>query len=112
MSENVSPVTSNQVATLATGVTANAAQLAIYKVSQWSYFQATVTGTGSVTATVAIEGSNDDTHWSSTALATITLSGTTTKTDGATVISPVKYVRANITNITGTGATVEVTMAV
>lgn len=109
---SVSPVTSNQVETLASGVTANAAQDAKYKVSQWSYFQATVVGTGAVTATIAIEGSNDGVVWSSTDLATITLSGTTSHTDGATVISPVKYVRSNITNITGTNATVTVTMAV
>ena len=107
---NTTLIASNKVITLASGVTANAAQEKVYKASLYTFFVATVTGTGAVTATIAIEGSNDGVVWCSTDLATITLSATTTHTDGGTVISPCKWVRSNITNITGTGATVEVTM--
>ena len=106
----VSLVPLNKTYTLASGVIANAAQGKVYKASLYTFFQATVSGTGAVTATIAIEGSNDGVVWCTTDLATITLSGTTTHTDGGTVVSPVKWVRSNITNITGTGATVEVTM--
>jgi hypothetical protein len=101
----------NKLETLVDGITSNANSSAFYKANLYSYFQAKVVGTGAVTATIAIEGSNNSTDWSSTALATITLSGTTSKVDGATVITSCKYVRAAVTNITGTGAAVTVTMA-
>jgi len=109
--QTVSLVTNNSVQTLINGITANAAGEAFYKANIYSYFQAKVVGTGVVTATIAIEGSNNGTDWSSTDIATITLSGTTSHVDGANVVSSCKYVRANVTNITGTGATVTVTMA-
>lgn len=74
--------------------------------------QATVVGTGSVSATVVIEGSNDAVYAVSTALATITLSGTTSSSDGfVTSDSSWKYIRARITAISGTGATVNVNMS-
>ncbi len=80
--------------------------------SPYATFQATVTGTGAVTATVEIEVSNDGTNWCDTAAGTISLSGTTTHTDGFTTTSPWKYVRANVTAISGTGASVDVVMGV
>jgi hypothetical protein len=53
--------------------------------------------------------------WNATALGTITLSGTTSATapalsDGFTTVAPWRYCRAVVTNITGTGATVQVLM--
>jgi hypothetical protein len=104
----VTPVNGNQTRTLIT-TTVNATSDSTIKSSIWTWFQATVTGTGAVTATVAIQGSNDNVNWSKTALATLTLSDTTSDSDGATVISPVKYIRAVVTNVTGTGASVTVT---
>lgn len=83
-----------------------------YKDSPYSTFQATVVGTGSVGATVVFEVSNDNVYWCSTALATVTLSGTTSNSDGFTTAAPWKYVRARITAISGTGATVNVLMGV
>lgn len=87
----------------------------IYKESPFTTFQAIITGTGTVTATVAIQVSNQaDTfngvkaNWIT--MSTITLSGTTTATDGFSTICPWKFVRANITAITGTSATVEIIM--
>ena len=55
--------------------------------------------------------------WNTTALGTITLSGTTSATapilsDGFTTTAPWRYCRAVVTNITGTGATVQVLMGV
>lgn len=75
-------------------------------------YQATVTGTGAVSATVIIEGSNEDqtSSQSYVTLATITLSGTTTATDGFVSLAQWAYVRARLTAISGTGAAVTATM--
>lgn len=71
--------------------------------------QATVTGTGTVTATVNIEVSNDGTNF--IVAGTITLSGTTTASDGFAMNASWLNVRANVTAISGTNATVTVTVA-
>lgn len=84
----------------------------IYKDSPYTTFQANVVGTGAVTATVVIDCSNDKLYWNTTALGTITLTGTTSAADGFTTTSPWKYVRARVTAISGTGATVNVIMGV
>ena len=94
------------------GVTSTGAGNAVFKDSPAATFQAIVTGTGAVTATVNIEVSNDGSNWLSTALGTISLSGTTTANDGFTSSAPWKYVRANLTAVSGTGATVKVLMGV
>jgi len=97
--------------------TAIAASTPTYKESPYGAFQAIVTGTGAVTATVLIQVSNEadtfngvKTNWIT--MGTITLSGTTTATDGFTTICPWRYVRANVTALSGTGATVEIIMGV
>ncbi len=85
----------------------------LYKDSPTTTYQATVTGTGAVSATVVIEYSNDGVNALSTVGGTITLSGTTTSSDGFTSVAPWKYVRARTTaNPSGTGATVQVYMGV
>jgi len=96
------------ILTAATGTGAGLSYCGI--ASEKRAFQATVTGTGAVTATVAIQVSNDDTNWIT--LGTITLSGTTSATDGFTSDAPWGYVRANVTAISGTGAAVTATMGV
>lgn len=175
-------------------IIANQASLPIYKEAVYSTFQAILTGTGALTATVAIQASNDDNtgrgfvvggasgpsnpvsttnasstltslaaqftqalvgatisapgvpvgttvssvtnpttivmsanatatatsvqcifyanNWIATALGTITLSGSTNVTDGFSTASAWRYVRANVTAISGTGATVSVVMGV
>lgn len=82
------------------------------KAAPKSTFQATVTGTGALTATVVIEASNDRTNWVATPLGTISLSGNDSVSDGFTTDAPWKYVRARISALTGTGATVNVLMGV
>lgn len=75
-------------------------------------FQAVVSGTGSVSATVAIEASNDATNDGWVTLGTITLPSTsTTVTDGFASQSGWAYYRCNVTAISGTSATVQVTVA-
>lgn len=95
-----------------TGVTSNTTGGAGYKDSPYTTFQAVVTGTGALTATINIQCSNDGAVWCTTALGTITLSGSDSVSDGFTTTAPWKYVRAVLTNLTGTGATCYVTMGV
>jgi hypothetical protein len=71
-----------------------------------STYQASVSGTGSVSATIIIEFSNDGIYW--IAGATITLSGTTSAIDGFAADAGWVYERANLTAISGTGAVVTV----
>lgn len=76
-------------------------------------FQAYLAGTGAVTATVLIQCTNtNDTSASWMTLATITLSGTTTAVDGYATIANWPNVRAKCTAISGTNATVTVTMGI
>lgn len=91
-----------------TGGTTTGAKTGEYKDTVNTTYQATVAGTGAVTATVLIEVSNDDTNYCATPLGTISLSGTTSATDGFTTSAPWKYHRVNISAISGTGATVTV----
>ena len=97
--------------------TSNLASSPIYKESPYSSFQAIVTGTGAVTATVAVQVCNEADTFNGTkanwiTMGTITLSGTTTATDGFTTVCPWRYVRVNVTNVTGTNATAEIIMGV
>lgn len=105
-------VKSGAVLSILAATTTTATGSGMYKDSPKSAIQATVVGTGVVTATVVIDASNDNTFWCATALGTITLSGTTSSSDGFTTDAPWKYIRARITAISGTGATVTVNMGV
>lgn len=71
-------------------------------------FQASVSGTGAVSATVNIEVSNDNANF--LFLDTIWLSGTGSDSDGFVSDAPWAYVRADLTAISGTGAEVDVIM--
>jgi hypothetical protein len=67
----------------------------------WSY-QATVAGTGAVSAGVSIDVSNDGVGW--VELGTLAPSGTDLATDTLTTATPWVYHRARVTAISGTGA--------
>lgn len=71
-------------------------------------FHGKVTGTGAVTATIVVEGSNENSTW--VTIGTITLSGTTSATDGFAHLSAWRYVRGRISALTGTGATATLVM--
>lgn len=71
-------------------------------------YQATIVGSGAVTATVLIQFSNDNVGWITGA--TITLSGTGSASDGFSSNAAWKYRRANLTAISGINAAVTVTM--
>ena len=70
-------------------------------------FQATLTGTGAVTASVSIQVSNDQIEWLD--LASMSLSGTTSVSDGFATEAPWAYYRSNLTAISGTNDTLNVT---
>jgi hypothetical protein len=71
-------------------------------------FQATVEGSGAVTAEVDIEASNDGENW--LWLGTISLSGTGSDSDGFASSAAWANHRADVTAIGGTGASVTVKM--
>lgn len=73
-------------------------------------YQASIAGTGAVTATVIIEGSNEEVPVNYLTLGTITLSGTTSASDGFVGTAAWASVRARLAAISGTNATVTVTM--
>lgn len=73
-------------------------------------FIANVSGTGAVTASVLVEVSNNNRHWMT--MAAITLSGTTSASDGFVSDESWQYVRGTVSAISGTGAAVTLTMAV
>lgn len=75
-------------------------------------YQATVSGTGAVTATINYYGSNDGVNFGSTPFGTITLSGASPQSDIFAAPANYKYIRATTTNVTGTGATVNSTVAI
>lgn len=62
-------------------------------------FQALVAGVGAVAATVIIEVTNISPNWIT--LGTITLSGTTSASDGFVSLAPWGAVRARVTSPTG-----------
>ena len=70
--------------------------------------QGTVSGTGTVSATVVVEVSNDGIGWVNAG--TITLSGSAIASDGFGISVPWAYLRARCTAIAGTGARVTVTI--
>jgi hypothetical protein len=105
-------VTNSQ--TFASGaITADGSGLPAYKNSAWGTFQAVFRDTsGSGTATITILGSNDGVYWASTALGTIVLTGTSPQSDGFNTVAPWKYIKAVLSSLTGTGASVYVLMGI
>ena len=114
MSENVF-VKSGRVLDLVngdTGATSNITGDWKFKDAPKAGIQAIVTGTGTVTATVTIQVSNDGVNPCATSAGVITLSGTSPQSDGFATDAAWKYIRAVISNVTGTGAAVFVRMCV
>lgn len=72
----------------------------------------TLTMSANATASANVQCVFYANNWCATALGTITLNGTTSATDGFTTSAAWRYVRAVVSNITGTGATVNVLMGV
>jgi hypothetical protein len=73
-------------------------------------YQATVVGTGAVSATVIVEVSLDGIGWLSDSTSTLSLSGTTVATLSFNSIGNWSLVRARCTAISGTEAALTVTL--
>lgn len=103
---------SRQILTLLSGVTATGVgafqSVATAQVTNRG-FQATVIGTGAVSATVLVEASNDNVNFFP--LLTFNLNGTGSATNGIINSAPYAYLRGNVTALTGTGAAVTLNMA-
>jgi hypothetical protein len=69
-------------------------------------YQGVVAGTGTFTATVKIQGSNDNVNWID--LTSLSLSNTTL-TAGYTSTDSYAYVRGNVTAVTGTITGIDLT---
>jgi hypothetical protein len=69
------------------------------------------TSAGAGSATIEIQGSLDDTNWVDLGTISLTLS-TTSATDGFAIDAPWEKVRANVTAISGTDASVTVLASV
>lgn len=97
------------VTTLLNAVTATGAgsQFAFHNYPRTS-FVCSETGTGTVTATVNVEVSQDGVTWF--ALATFSMSGTNASNSTTTAIEAYPYVRGNVTAISGTGAAITLNM--
>ena len=93
----------NEVLPILANMTATGYGNAINIKGLYRSYQGVVTGTGSVSATIVVEVSNDQTNWLT--LGTITLSGTTTATDGFSSAVPWAYTRGHLSALSGTGAT-------
>jgi len=107
------PGTSRVKLPLCTDITTTGAQPSVSLFGYEIYdaaFQATVVGTGTVSATVQIEMSNDNIGWLVDSTSTLTLSGTTVASNGFVSSGPWQYARANITAISGTNAKVTCTV--
>ena len=88
-----------------TGATTNATSTALHRPGlEWGY-QSAITGSGSVSATVTIQGSNDGTNWT-TIGSPMSLSGTGSDVKATSAAIPWRLHRSVITSITGTSATV------
>ncbi len=114
MAENVM-LTSGHVMNMvpAAGVTATGTTDWVPKGSPDAAIQATLTGTGAISATIDVECSNDGISALATPAGTITLSGTTSVSDGfVTQNASWKFVRLNVRALTGTGATVNATIGI
>lgn len=104
----LTPVAKRKIAKLLDAVTTTQASNGAALGSEKSTYQATVSGTGFVSATVVFEFSNDGIGW--LAGETVTFSGTTTASGGGFNDAPWLYIRANLTAISGTGAALTATV--
>lgn len=77
-----------------------------YRLTQpYNTIQCIVTGTNAVAATVDVEVSNNNTHWTKHGT-TQTLSGTNSAAGLVPLTAFFSFVRLNVTALSGTGATV------
>ena len=100
---------------IASGITAPGVGAPIRLVDEYTSencYQITLVGTGAVTAAAVIEVSNDNIGWISDANSTVNLSGNDNVSVGFISSSAWGYVRARVSGISGTNASLSVTAAI
>ena len=98
------------VMTLFSNITAAAAQTPFAGISGTKTYQASgATTAGAGAAAVAIQCSGNGTNWDTLGTISLTL-GTVTVSDSFVSVDRCRYVRGNVTSISGTGAAVSATM--
>lgn len=98
------------VMTLFSNATTAVAQSPFSSISGTKTYQATgATTAGAGTAAVAIQCSGNGTNWDTLGTISLVLS-TTTTSDSFVSVDRCKFVRGNVTGISGTGAAVSATM--
>ena len=111
MSANVW-VKSGKTYNLIDAKTTTGAGISIFKDAPITTFQASgTTSAGGGTGVITIEVSNDGSNWLTLGTISLTLS-TTASSDGFVANAPWKFVRANVTTLSGTGASVSALMGV
>lgn len=98
-------ILSNTLIAAVTGDRIHSSRIDSSAPTTWTH-SATLTGTGAVSATILVEGSNDNSAWFP--LCTLSPTGTTSATDAITGISASLHIRHRCTTITGTGASASV----
>lgn len=93
----------------ATIATTGAAYAGPWNDARRAMVQATIDGTGAVSATVVVQGSNNGKHW--TQIGSMSLSGTDTDAKTLAVDYPWAHIRAVSSALSGTGATVAARMS-
>lgn len=112
MAVNTVETQASKVHTLLNAATVVAAGSSYLKPATKCTFQAAGTTTaGAGSATIKVQVSNNDSDWLDLGTITLTLS-TTSSSDGFTAEAPWKYVRGNVTAISGTGASVTLYMGI
>ncbi len=101
-----------ELLTLLSAVTTNQTSAAVQVRRGRRTLQASIAGTGAVSATVTWYGNNLNAASGGIAIATSTLSGTTTDQSGADIPAEWPYLYAVLTGISGTGAAVTATVGV
>jgi hypothetical protein len=108
----INEVRAKTVTTLLNAVTADGTSSAVAFGSGRKWIQASIAGTGAVAATVTCYGNNANAASGGVLLATMTLTGTTTDTEGADIPAEPAYMYCAAASITGTGAAVTVTIGI
>jgi hypothetical protein len=110
LEKRVKIYTPSDMVVVLTAATATGEGSAVRGVSFGKTYQADgTTSAGAGTAIIAVQGSNNGTNWDTIGTITLTLA-TTTSSDSFTSEDHYKYIRGNVTTLSGTDASVNLTM--
>ena len=103
---------SGAVIALATGITTVSTQTAVAIPAGPKSIEGYLTGTGAITATINVYGVHTNRNTNGKLIGTLSLSGTTIVADALVSDVPYPYLYSDVTAITGTSATLNVTVGI